>query len=102
VISLVKINNVGFEKLGNLSLAIYFIKDAALKYNIKLELMGAENGFNGEVKYNGIVPIDMFVEPFWTEAIIRLLGHSDGNSAVDIIKMLSRESYKTFEIIDDE
>lgn len=72
--------------LENLSLAVYFIKDTARKYNVDVEFIMEKYGFNGEVKYEGIIPADMFAHPFWTEEAIKLIGHAGGNSAVDYLK----------------
>jgi hypothetical protein len=72
--------------LENLSLAIYFIKDEARKYNIELELKRGQYGLSGDVKYNGIISTEMFADHSWTEDVIKLLGHTSGNSTVDFIR----------------
>lgn len=70
----------------NMSLAIYFIKEAACKYGMDLEISRVEFGYDRAIKYNGIVPTDMFDDPVWTEDVIKSLGYFSSFTAVESLR----------------
>ncbi|MBC8520676.1 MAG: hypothetical protein H8D26_01600 [Methanomicrobia archaeon] len=69
----------------NLALAVNFLENNAKKYNIDLRIKGNLSHEN-DIQYPGVIPVNMFENPQWTEDIFELMDYCNGNDAVEHIK----------------
>jgi hypothetical protein len=85
-----KISSWSFEEktkvAENLALMTDFIKNNSKKYNINLTIVQGNFGYENDIQYRGVIPVNMFENPQWTEDIFKLIGFSNGNDAVKHIK----------------
>ncbi len=68
---------------GRLMAATTFLDLHARKYNKKVSFTVA---YQDGLKYEAGLPTDMFVDPSWTEAVLRLTGAVSGNALVKRLK----------------
>lgn len=85
-----KVSSWSFEEKNrvaeNLALATDFIKGNAKKYNINLTILQGNFGYENDIQYPGVIPVNMFENPQWTEDIFKIIGYCSGNGAVKHIK----------------
>ena len=56
------------------------------KYNIGLRIIQENFGYENDIQYPGVIPVNMFENPQWTEDIFELIDDCNGNDAVEHIK----------------
>jgi hypothetical protein len=85
-----KFSSWSFEEknivVENLALITDFIKNNSIKYNINLTIIQGNFGYEKDIQYRGVIPVNMFENPQWTEDIFKLIGFSSGNDAINQIK----------------
>jgi hypothetical protein len=80
------------EKIGE---TIEFFNNNAKNYNIDLTIKEVYYGYEKDIIYPGIIPIDMFANPLWTESVFSLIGFRSGNSLVNY----SRKNLKSCQVV---
>ena len=70
----------------NLALAVNFLENNAKKYNIGLRIIQENFGYENDIQYPGVIPVNMFENPQWTDDIFELIDYCNGNDAVEHIK----------------